>query len=106
MKDRVEKLLIKHKHLRDNDNKLQCNIWYHDLNSMGLNPQDLNAMQLLEIIANDKLSNPKTIRRYRAKLQEERPELRGHTYRDRQTKKQDLVQSRLGYHMSCEVPRK
>tara|TARA_R110000803_G_scaffold38284_1_gene82632 strand:- start:369 stop:683 length:315 start_codon:yes stop_codon:yes gene_type:complete len=96
-KDEVENLLIKTPHLKDDDNKLICSFWYYEMKNKGINPEDFSCMEFMNLIANSKLTNAKTIRRYRAKLQEEKPALRGSSYIDRQTAKQDIVKINLGY---------
>ena len=96
-KDEVENLLIKSPHLKDNDNKLICSYWYYEMKSKSLNPETMSCLDFMNLIAESKLTNAKTIRRYRAKLQEEKSELRGRTYLERQTKKQDIVKKELGY---------
>tara|TARA_B110000908_G_scaffold134006_1_gene158288 strand:+ start:492 stop:803 length:312 start_codon:yes stop_codon:yes gene_type:complete len=96
-KDEVENLLIKSPHLKDNDNKLICSFWYYEMKVKGITPENFSCMEFMNLIAESKLTNAKTIRRYRAKLQEEKPLLRGRLYIDRQTTKQDIVKRNLGY---------
>ena len=96
-KDEVENLLIKSSHLKDNDNKLICSFWYYEMKAKGITPENISCMEFMNLIAESKLTNAKTIRRYRAKLQEEKPLLRGQLYIDRQTTKQDIVKRNLGY---------
>ena len=96
-KEQVEKLLIKSPHLKDNDNKLICSFWYYEMKLKGMNPDNMSCMQFMNLIADNKLTNSKTIRRYRAKLQEENIFLRGKLYIERQTKKQEIVKKSLGY---------
>jgi hypothetical protein len=81
-KDRVEDAITNHPHLRDDDNKLIANIWYSELKEMKFNTLK-NTMEFLKILSEGKLSNPESIRRCRAKLQEQHPHLRGNSYADR-----------------------
>ena len=96
-KDEVQLLLEKHSHLKDSDNKLICTFWFNEMKHKGLDPHSLSCMDFMELIAESKLTNAKTIRRYRALLQEKHISLRGQAYVDRQTVKQDIVKSNLGY---------
>ena len=84
------------KHLRDNDNKLIATIWYQDIKGKGTDPMDLTGMEVLTMYSNGKLTNAESIRRMRAKLQEEFKELRGLTYYKRHEAAKG-VQKELGY---------
>ena len=61
----------------------------------------------MKMFAENKLTNPESIRRMRAKIQEENPEYRGKVYKFRNHKKQKEWRQDLGYdnYMSCRVPR-
>jgi len=96
-KDEVQLLLEKHPHLKDSDNKLICTFWFNEMKHNGLDPHKLNCMEFMGLIAASKLTNAKTIRRYRALLQEKHVGLRGKVYIDRQTTKQNIVKRNLGY---------
>lgn len=76
--------------LRDNDMKLLATIWHQELKLMDFNPLK-NTMDFLKLLADGKLSNPSSIRRCRAKLQELYPELRGKRYLDRKKNQTDEV---------------
>ncbi len=86
-KDTVETLLIKHPHLRDDDNKLIANIWYHESKNMGIT----ELYVFLNAMAQSKFYSPESIRRIRAKLQEERPELRGELYEKRHGLQREVI---------------
>tara|TARA_R100000988_G_C3987376_1_gene160579 strand:+ start:492 stop:797 length:306 start_codon:yes stop_codon:yes gene_type:complete len=94
-KDTVKYWLEKHKHLRDNDNRLFANIWDHELEKYGV-PRDIRKHFLI-LIANGKLTSAPSIKRARAKLQEEEPKLRGEKYYTRKSVLQDKWRKDLGY---------
>ena len=81
-KKRVEHLLIKTPHLRDDDFKLIATYHYNEIGAE--NVAKLNAMEFLQLYADGKLTSSESIRRVRAKLQETTPELRGKNYNKRQ----------------------
>ena len=77
VKDRVKALLVKHPHLRDDDNKLIATIWKFQLIKMDLDPNTTPTYNFFALYSQRKLINAETIRRVRQKIQEENPELRG-----------------------------
>lgn len=85
MKEKVEVLLKKYPHLRDNDNALVANIWW-----TGVDLKNKTATELLRMLSNKELPNIEAITRARRKLQEENPELRGNTYKGRKEEEQDV----------------
>tara|TARA_R100000084_G_scaffold60688_1_gene25894 strand:- start:308 stop:619 length:312 start_codon:yes stop_codon:yes gene_type:complete len=95
-KVRVQKLLLKTEYLRDNDDKLIATVLFQDIRRMGYNPADVSGLFVLDLLAKGKLTNPESIRRSRAKLQENHPELRGEVYKKRQEKAQRIKKD-LGY---------
>jgi hypothetical protein len=80
-KDKVKALLIKSPELRDNDNRLIANYYYHESDS---NLLKITALDFLHQFAEGKFTNPETIRRCRQRLQEECPELRGKLWHEKQ----------------------
>jgi hypothetical protein len=90
IKDKVQKLLEAFPHLRDSDERLTANIWLSET------PKDATAFDVLQMYAEKRLTNAESIRRTRAKLQEENPDLRGETYNLRH-KSQDRILNELGY---------
>jgi hypothetical protein len=77
--DKVEELLKTFKKLRDNDAKLIANFWYYEIdNDKTFN--EMTAEQLLHMFAQGLLTSPETITRYRRKVQEQSPALRGEKY--------------------------
>jgi hypothetical protein len=96
-KDKIFKLLNKHPHLRDSDNKLIATCWYDEINNKGMNINDMSAMEFLHLFADHKITNPETIRRNRCKLQELNRELRGNKYDKRKGILQKEWRKELGY---------
>ncbi len=90
IKDKVQRLLENYPHLRDSDEKLTANIWLSET------PKDATAFEVLQMYAEKKLTNAESIRRSRAKLQEENPELRGKNYELRHKEETRILQE-LGY---------
>ena len=88
----IKSLLDKYPHLKDNDMRLICNVWASEMKSQGVDPHQFRTLFLM--LQNGTISNPESIRRGRAKLQEEFPEYRGEKYIDRHKEvskwKQDL----------------
>ena len=96
-KEVIKQLLLDKPHLRDNDNRLICTYWFMELTRKNIDPNKINALEFMQYYANSKLTNTETIRRQRAKLQEEHPELRGEAYNARKGILQDKWRSELGY---------
>ena len=90
VRDKVQKLLESFPHLRDSDERLTANIWLSET------PKDATAFDVLQMYAEKRLTNAESIRRTRAKLQEENPALRGESYNLRH-KSQDRILEELGY---------
>ena len=80
----IELFLIKHPHLRDDDNKLIATVWRWQLFEVyNKKVEDMSAMELLKYYASRQLASAESIRRSRAKLQEIKPTLRGDKYEER-----------------------
>tara|TARA_R110000868_G_scaffold74337_13_gene215058 strand:+ start:34825 stop:35127 length:303 start_codon:yes stop_codon:yes gene_type:complete len=84
-KPKIEELLKSRPHLRDDDNKLIANIWFNEVDDI-----NITAKEFLTLFAEGGLTSPESIRRMRAKLQEESPEYRGENYAARH-KEKDVV---------------
>ena len=95
-KDKVKYWLDKHPHLRDDDNKLSANIWSQELIALGLGSND-TIIEFLRLYSNNKLTSAPSIKRARAKLQEEEPKYRGEKYNLRKGILQDKWRKDLGY---------
>lgn len=82
VKEKVKKLLTERPELRDDDNRLIANIYL--IESGGIDSlQKMSAFQFLGEFSKGKYTNFESIRRVRAKLQEDFPGLRGRKYNDR-----------------------
>ena len=97
-KEKVEYWLRKHPYLRDNDNRLFANIWDKELEKFGI-PRNVRK-HVLEFIALGKLTPAPSIKRARAKLQEENPEYRGDKYDLRKGTIQNEWRKKLGYEVN------
>ena len=95
-KDKVKYWLDKHPHLRDDDNKLSANIWSQELIALGLG-SDNTIIEFLRLYSNNKLTSAPSIKRARAKLQEEESKYRGEKYNLRKGILQDKWRKDLGY---------
>jgi len=91
-KDKVIYWLDKYPKLRDDDNRLCANIWSEELNNL-----EITAKDFLRLYASNKLTSAPSIKRARAKLQEECPEYRGEKYNLRKGILQDKWRKDLGY---------
>jgi len=91
-KDKVKYWLEKYPSLRDNDNRLCSNIWAVELIEKGF-----NVSHFLVVYAAKKLTSAPSIKRARAKLQEEEPKYRGDKYNLRKGILQDKCRKDLGY---------
>jgi len=76
----VEKLLTQFPRLRDDDFKLIANCWHKEIKN---DPSIKTASDFLRVFSQGRLTHPETIRRTRAKIQEQTPELRGTNYNGR-----------------------
>jgi hypothetical protein len=83
-KDIVMLWLQNHPPTRDSDTRLLANIWSH---IVGLDQIDkITARQLMAKMVTGELPSSETIRRTRQKIQEQHPELRGKSYKERQSR--------------------
>ena len=97
-KGKVKFWLKLDKTLRDSDSRLCANIWAKELmKEKGLDLLELNAVEFLRMYANNELTAAPSIKRARAKLQEEEPKYRGEKYYLRKGKYQDKWRKDLGY---------
>ena len=91
-KDKVKHWLNKYPSLKDDDNRLSANIWLEELGG-----KDITAQEFLALYAANKLTSAPSIKRARAKLQEEEPKYRGKKYNLRKGLLQDKWRKDLGY---------
>jgi hypothetical protein len=96
-KDKVIKWIIKYPTLRDDDNRLCANIWAEEMSALGLGDIDVPYIKFLELYSANKLTSAPSIKRARAKLQEEEPKYRGEKYNLRKGILQDKWRKDLGY---------
>ena len=96
-KEIIKQMMLDKPHLKDNDNKLIAAYWFKELKHLNIDSKTITALDFLHKYANTELTNAETIRRMRAKLQEEHPELRGRAYEIRQETIQNKWRNELGY---------
>jgi len=95
-KDKVKYWLKRHPELRDNDNRLCANIWGEEIDNLVF-VEKTNIKGFLKLYAANKLTSAPSIKRARAKLQEEEPKYRGEKYYLRKGTYQDKWRKDLGY---------
>ena len=94
-KEKVKLWLEMYPSLRDDDNRLCANIWAAEIGDVdGISNK---IEDFLIAYANKKLTSAPSIKRARAKLQEEEPKYRGKKYQLRKGKLQDKWRENLGY---------
>ena len=74
--DKIIKLLTIRPHLRDNDRRLTCNIWWKSVS----NPELLTFEDFIKLYIKGKVPESDSITRCRRKVQEEIKELRGESW--------------------------
>ena len=95
-KDKVKFWLEKHEHLRDDDNRLCANIWNEELKAF-INLDKSTVRDFLRLYSFGQITPAPSIKRARAKLQEEEPKYRGQKYYKRKGTYQDEWRKKLGY---------
>jgi len=95
-KEKVKFWLNKYPHLRDDDNKLCCNIWNEEIKKMII-IENSTYRDFLRLYAEGQLTSAPSIKRVRAKLQEQDPKYRGEKYKARKGVLQDEWRKKLGY---------
>jgi hypothetical protein len=96
-KQQVSYWLKKHPSLKDDDNRLCANIWAEELTALGYGAIETQAFEFLRLYSFNKLTSAPSIKRARAKLQEDQPEMRGVKYNHRKGILQDKWLIKLGY---------
>ena len=96
-KDKVRELINSVPALADSDTRLCSHIWFHELKDMKIDPFESKSSDFLKMYAQGKLTQAPSIKRARAKLQEEEPKYRGEKYYLRKGKYQDQWRKDLGY---------
>tara|TARA_R100000781_G_scaffold108489_1_gene73040 strand:+ start:216 stop:524 length:309 start_codon:yes stop_codon:yes gene_type:complete len=95
-KEKVEYWLAKYPELRDNDYRLCANIWRKEI-ELYVNLEKSNVRDFLMFYSLGKLTSAPSIKRARAKLQEENPHYRGEKYYKRKGIYQEEWRKKLGY---------
>jgi len=72
IKQRAKAIMKMKPSTREKKTRVIANMWYDELNQLGITPN----MEMLEAMAEGKLSSPETIRRTICKIWEEEPLLR------------------------------
>ena len=78
--DDVELFLTKYPSLRDDDERLMANIWHSHIGNL----EDVDAKEILHMLAKHELPSYESISRSRRKIQELNPNLRGDKWIERQ----------------------
>jgi hypothetical protein len=82
IKAKVEHLLIKFPNLKEDDSKLIATFYYYEAGEKEV-LSNMSAYDFLQLFSKGRFTNSESIRRVRAKLQEENPALRGKNYENR-----------------------
>mgnify|MGYP003650947488 CR=1 FL=1 len=96
-KQKVEWWLKFDSTLKDNDHRLCANIWAAEICDVEGIHKESKIYDFLIAYSKNKLTSAPSIKRARAKLQEENPNLRGEKYNMRKGKFQDEWRKKLGY---------
>jgi len=94
----VESFLVEAPHLRDCDRKLVASIWkYEVVHFLQLDYDKMSADDLMSVFSEGFLANPTSVRRVRAKLQEENVALRGRLWNHRHKNAKDVAQQIINW---------
>jgi hypothetical protein len=88
IKQKVKLLLEEFPHLRESDEKLIANIWFSQLEKD--KKKTMTAFDFLSEFANGNFASPESIRRSRAKVQEQNENLRGANYKARKKEEEEV----------------
>lgn len=102
IEERIVDLLSKVPALRDSDDRLIANFWVHELGGPS-EAHKISAYQFLKKYSLGELTMADSITRIRRKVQKERPELRGETYKLRPDH-EHKIEKDLGYHKPTPEP--
>jgi hypothetical protein len=89
-KEIVKELLVKFERCRNSDNILIANVWSNHLRKTGRDIKTMSASDIFLILSNGDLPNTESIRRARAKFQEENVSLRGSNYKGRLSEEEKI----------------
>jgi hypothetical protein len=101
-KEKVEWWLNFDSTLKDNDNRLCSNIWASEICDVKGIHKESRIYDFLIAYAKNQLTGAPSIKRARAKLQEENPSMRGEKYYLRKGKLQDKWRKDLGYEKNSQ----
>ena len=87
----IKNLLLKHPHLRDDNNKLLATVWNMELGAEGIDSESISGHELLALIATGTITKSGSITRVSRKLQETKVELRGDKYNRRHAHQEDVL---------------
>ena len=96
-KEKVKDLIKLIPALRDNDEQLWCMIWFRELEKQGIDAFEMKVTDFFKAYSKQKYTSAPSIKRARAKLQEEDPQCRGKKYNLRKGKYQEEWRKKLGY---------
>ena len=82
LKSTIKRILTEHPELKDNDNSLCTQIWREELRQMGC-AVNCDAYSFFKRYAKGEMSLAPSIKRARAKLQEDEEKMRGKNYKKR-----------------------
>ncbi|QDP46677.1 MAG: hypothetical protein Unbinned6316contig1000_21 [Prokaryotic dsDNA virus sp.] len=99
-KAKVKHLLELIPELADSDTKLTAHIWFREMEKLGYDPTETQSYKFFQLYAKGKLTLAPSIKRARAKLQEEEPRYRGKKYHLRKGTYQDEWRKKLGYEIN------
>lgn len=102
IEERIVHFLTKYPKLRDSDDRLVANMWAEDMGGQ-LATQGISLHDFLVKYADGELTMAESITRIRRKIQSERPELRGETYKLRDAHELKIEKD-LGYHTPTNEP--
>tara|TARA_Y100000034_G_scaffold131973_1_gene193871 strand:- start:82 stop:396 length:315 start_codon:yes stop_codon:yes gene_type:complete len=91
---KVKHLLAETPRYRDNDKLLVARIWWEEMKAIRIDPETATARQLMDLMVDDRVTQPDTIKRARRKVQEDFPNLRG-IVRTHRLQKQNKIQENI-----------
>ena len=97
VKQKVARMLDRNPHCKDDDRKLSANIWAEELSDInnGDGYKWADAHDFLDRYAKGQLTAAPTIKRARAKLQQDFPQYRGIKYEKRQNVFQEEIKKEI-----------
>jgi len=84
---RVKRIMETQPDTRDSNNLLTIAVWKEDLAKI----ESESPVDILELFADGRITNPNSIRRYRQMIERDHPHLRGEEYKKRHTTEEERV---------------